>query len=152
MSSTQRRWISYTFVSSIKILEVTFHAYWKSAPSSCVIIQVSVIIALSCHQQIIVELSAYPPQVFPPASYFFCLLHTLFFCGTGIWTQGFVLESRCSIFWATPPVHFAVIILEMGSLELFPGLALNLGPPYLNLPSRQDYRHETLAPSLHALW
>jgi hypothetical protein len=29
------------------------------------------------------------------------------------------LQSRCSIAWATPTVHFGLVILEMGSCELF---------------------------------
>jgi hypothetical protein len=35
------------------------------------------------------------------------------FCGTGIWTQGFALASRHSTAWVTPPVHFALVILEI---------------------------------------
>jgi hypothetical protein len=35
-----------------------------------------------------------------------------------------------------PPVHFALVILEMKSHELFARLASNLSPPDLNLPSR----------------
>jgi hypothetical protein len=35
----------------------------------------------------------------------------------------------------TPPVHFALVILEMRSLELSPWLASNLNPPNLSLPS-----------------
>jgi hypothetical protein len=36
-------------------------------------------------------------------------------CGTGI----SCLQSRCSTTWSTPPVHFALVILKMGSQELF---------------------------------
>jgi hypothetical protein len=38
-----------------------------------------------------------------------------FFGEIGVWTQGLVLESRCSIACTTLPVHFALVILEMGS-------------------------------------
>jgi hypothetical protein len=41
------------------------------------------------------------------------------FCGTGVWTQGFTLAKQVLATWATPPVHFALVILEMGSPELF---------------------------------
>jgi hypothetical protein len=37
--------------------------------------------------------------------------------------------------WATPPVHFAVIILKIGLTNYFPRLASNLDPPYLSLPN-----------------
>jgi hypothetical protein len=37
------------------------------------------------------------------------------------------LQSRCSTIWATPPVHFVLVILEMGgSHELFPLAVLEL--------------------------
>jgi hypothetical protein len=42
----------------------------------------------------------------------------LFFVGW-VWTQGFVLAKQCSNAWTTPLVHFALVILEMGSQELF---------------------------------
>jgi hypothetical protein len=53
----------------------------------------------------------------------------------GIWKKVFLvglefelrtlhLQSRLSTAWATPPGHFAVDILEMGSLELFPQAGL----------------------------
>jgi hypothetical protein len=45
-----------------------------------------------------------------------------------------------------PPVHFAVVILEMGGLTIYlPRLALNLSSPNFSLPSSQDYRHEPWA-------
>jgi hypothetical protein len=47
----------------------------------------------------------------------FSLSHFFSFGGPGIWTQG--LQSRPSTVRATPPVHFALVILEMGSYELF---------------------------------
>jgi hypothetical protein len=38
-----------------------------------------------------------------------------------------LLQSRCSPTWATPPVHFALVILEMGALyELIAPAGLNL--------------------------
>jgi hypothetical protein len=39
--------------------------------------------------------------------------------GTGVWTQDFTLQSRHSTAWAILSVHFAVVILEMESCELF---------------------------------
>jgi hypothetical protein len=45
--------------------------------------------------------------------------------------------GRCSTAWATPPVHFAPVILEMGGLKNYlPGLVSNHGdPPYLSFSS-----------------
>jgi hypothetical protein len=44
--------------------------------------------------------------------------------------------------------HFALVILEMRVLRnCFPGLALNLGPPGLSLPSGWDYRYKPPVPS-----
>jgi hypothetical protein len=51
----------------------------------------------------------------------------LFFCGTGIWTQGIVLASRCSTAWTTPPVLFALIIWDR--VSLFAQGSLNSEPP-----------------------
>jgi hypothetical protein len=40
--------------------------------------------------------------------------------GTGVFElRALHLQSRCSIAWATHPVHFVLVILEMGSCELF---------------------------------
>jgi hypothetical protein len=41
------------------------------------------------------------------------------------------LQSRCSAAWVTPPVHFALIVLEMGGnlVNYLPGLASNHDPP-----------------------
>jgi hypothetical protein len=39
------------------------------------------------------------------------------------------LQSRLSTTWATPQVHFALVILEMGVSNYLPGLALNLSRP-----------------------
>jgi hypothetical protein len=49
-------------------------------------------------------------------SHFCC--YCLFVCSSGIWTQGFLLASRCSIAWAMPPALFALVILEIGSCFL----------------------------------
>jgi hypothetical protein len=48
-------------------------------------------------------------------------LFSFFFDRTRVWTQPFALvkQSRCSTAWATSPVHFSLVILEMGSCELF---------------------------------
>jgi hypothetical protein len=66
----------------------------------------------------------------------FCLF--VCFGGSGVWTQGFALAKQASITWATPPVHIALVILEMGgvgSLELFAPAGLKPQPPDLSLPS-----------------
>jgi hypothetical protein len=39
------------------------------------------------------------------------------------------LRSRCSITWATPPVHFALVTLEIGSANYLPKLPLDHNPP-----------------------
>jgi hypothetical protein len=41
-------------------------------------------------------------------------------CDTGIWTP--LLQGRRSTIWATPPVHSAVVILEMWCLVAWGGL------------------------------
>jgi hypothetical protein len=71
-----------------------------------------------------------------PDSGFFGLFGLVWFWwvfgGTGVWTQGFVLVSRYSTTWAILPVHFALVVLEIGSRALFAGLAWNLSPPILD--------------------
>jgi hypothetical protein len=58
--------------------------------------------------------------------YVFHIFLFFFFGGT----QVFALAC------ATPSVHFALVILEMGVLEIYlPGLASNYNPPDLSLPS-----------------
>jgi hypothetical protein len=42
-----------------------------------------------------------------------------FFDGSRVWRQGFILAKQVRYHLSTPPVHFALVILEMGSLELF---------------------------------
>jgi hypothetical protein len=39
-----------------------------------------------------------------------------FFCGTGVWIQNFMLQSKGSTAWAMPPANFSPVILEMGVL------------------------------------
>jgi hypothetical protein len=51
--------------------------------------------------------------------FFFFLL-----VGLGLKLRASHLQSRCSTYSSTPPVHFAVVILEMGSQELFGWAAL----------------------------
>jgi hypothetical protein len=69
-----------------------------------------------------------PPFSFPFLFFFFW------------WDWGFELrtshlQSRLSTAWATPEVHFAVVIFEMGLVNYLPGLALNCNHPDLSLPS-----------------
>jgi hypothetical protein len=45
---------------------------------------------------------------------FFINIFFFFFCGTGVWAQILLLQSRVHFAEATPPVHFALVILEMG--------------------------------------
>jgi hypothetical protein len=52
-----------------------------------------------------------------------------FFAGTGIWIHGFVLVKQHSTAWATPPVHFALVIFWRGGLQNY-----LLGPPTSILP------------------
>jgi hypothetical protein len=40
------------------------------------------------------------------------------FLQTGVWTQAPHLQSRYSISWSTPPVHFALITLKMGVSQI----------------------------------
>jgi hypothetical protein len=49
---------------------------------------------------------------------FIVLLIYLFFGGMGVWTQGFAL-ARQMLYCLNPhpPVHFALVILEMGSQQ-----------------------------------
>jgi hypothetical protein len=44
------------------------------------------------------------------------------------------LQSKCSTAWATPPIHFAVVILEMRILQTLPSLSSNHIPPNLSFP------------------
>jgi hypothetical protein len=43
----------------------------------------------------------------------------IFLWGAWVWIQGSLLQSRHSTTWVTPLVHFVVVILELGSHELF---------------------------------
>jgi hypothetical protein len=52
------------------------------------------------------------------------------------------LQSRPSTTWTTPPVHFALDVLEMGSCKCMSGLALNRNPSNFGLPNSYDYRCE----------
>jgi hypothetical protein len=57
------------------------------------------------------------------------------------------LQSRCSILWATPPVQFALIILDMGSGELFFWDGLQVRSSWFQPSGSWDYRHEPPASS-----
>jgi hypothetical protein len=58
-----------------------------------------------------------------------------FLMGLGFELRALYLQSRSSTPWAIPPVHFALVILEMESHKLFAWLVLNHNPPDLSLPS-----------------
>jgi hypothetical protein len=47
-----------------------------------------------------------------------CIQLFSFFVGPGFELRALYLQSRCFT-WATTPVHFALVILEMGSWEIF---------------------------------
>jgi hypothetical protein len=50
-------------------------------------------------------------------------------------------QSRLSINWAIPPVHFALVILKIESRKLYLLKLVSKGyPPYLSLPSSYDYK------------
>jgi hypothetical protein len=55
---------------------------------------------------------------------FFCCF--VFLVGVGFELRASCLQSGCSTTCATPPVHFALVILEMESLELFAQADLEL--------------------------
>jgi hypothetical protein len=44
-------------------------------------------------------------------------------------------QSRYSTIWATPPIHFSLVNLEMGLANYLLRLASNHNPPNLSLPS-----------------
>jgi hypothetical protein len=52
------------------------------------------------------------------------------------------LQSRYSITWATSPVHFALVILEIGPWNYLFGLAFNHSPPDLSPTGSWDYKCE----------
>jgi hypothetical protein len=62
------------------------------------------------------------------------------FCGTGVWTQG--LQSRHTTDRAMLPVHFALVILEIGSHKLFLWAGLKLWSFWSHTPGSWDYRCE----------
>jgi hypothetical protein len=43
----------------------------------------------------------------------------IYIFGRGWEFRSWLLQSRCSNTWATPPIHFSLVSLEMGSHELF---------------------------------
>jgi hypothetical protein len=67
---------------------------------------------------------------------------SFFLGGTGVWSQGFTIQSKTPYLLShISTVHFAQVILEMGSCELFAWTAL-----MLSFPNYEDYRHEPLEP------
>jgi hypothetical protein len=53
--------------------------------------------------------------------------------------RGLHLQASSLLLQPTPPVHFALVILEMESLKLFAWASLNLDLPNLSLPISKDY-------------
>jgi hypothetical protein len=51
--------------------------------------------------------------------FFFVSIITYFLVGLGFELRTWCLQNRHSTARATPPAHFALLILEMGSQELF---------------------------------
>jgi hypothetical protein len=45
-----------------------------------------------------------------------------------------MLAKQCCTTLAIPLVHFSLVVLEMGSHEVFAPAGLNCNPPYLSLP------------------
>jgi hypothetical protein len=58
------------------------------------------------------------------------------------------LKSLYSYLIQTKMSIFALVILEMGFVNYFPGVASNHDPPDLRLPNTKDYRYEPPVPSL----
>jgi hypothetical protein len=73
------------------------------------------------------------------------VLFIYIFVGLGFELKTSLLQSIGHTTWAILPVHFNLVILEIGFRELFPGLASNQDPPNVIFPSSWDYRNETLA-------
>jgi hypothetical protein len=71
--------------------------------------------------------SSLTPQTNKQTAYLSLTILIFFlFGGTGVWPQGFILENQVLYAWATPPVHFVLVILEMGSHDLFAQAGLKL--------------------------
>jgi hypothetical protein len=73
----------------------------------------------------------------------------LFICFSGIavWTQGFTLAKQVLYFLNyTSSPFYSGYFRDGGLMNYLPGLALNLDPPDLSLPSSKDYRSEPPAP------
>jgi hypothetical protein len=68
-----------------------------------------------------------------------------FFGENGVWTQGFALAKQALYCLSHMCVHFALVILEVGSCELFAWLGLKPQSSDVSLPSSSDYRREHLA-------
>jgi hypothetical protein len=61
-----------------------------------------------------------------PFSYLSSISLFFFFSYTGVWNQGFVFAKQALYLWARAPVHFSLVILEMGPHELFALAVLEL--------------------------
>jgi hypothetical protein len=63
------------------------------------------------------------------------------------WDSEYVRAKQpCSTTWATPPVDFALVILEMGSCELFAWADFEPYPLITAYQAARIYRHELLVP------
>jgi hypothetical protein len=74
------------------------------------------------------------------------LIYLIFLWDGGSELRALCLQSRCFFTWATPLVHFALVILEIESHKLLAWLTSNCNPPDFSLPSSSNYRSEPLAP------
>jgi hypothetical protein len=61
--------------------------------------------------------------------------------GLGFELKPLHLQTRCSTTWTTPPVHFALVILEMGTRELFAQAGLELWFSQ-SQPPKVEFWHE----------
>jgi hypothetical protein len=89
---------------------------------------------------------SWPQALDPPASAFWMLGRQMctiipgppplyILVGLGFEFRSLHLQSRCSTVWATPPVYIALVILGWDLVNYLLGLASNLDPLVLSLPS-----------------
>jgi hypothetical protein len=105
----------------------------SSKRSVCVCVCVCVCVLITSEIGILTQLTALQPDFWAPIPNLhvtikkvpYILYHFIVFClfflvGLTFELKTSHLQSRCSTAWAMLPVHFALVILEMGSCKLFP--------------------------------